>query len=106
MPKDSVGQQRPRSDCESAQSDLGICCLHMPGNIFSHTAVHILQEIQHDEKDEEFTIHLKESGANGILKSNIMDFELQFNHVIENDIVVLSSFGPLDKNREGMPRNH
>ena len=34
---DSVcGQKRLRSDCADAQSDLGLCCPHIPEDIVSH----------------------------------------------------------------------
>ena len=36
------GQQRPRSDCADAQSDLGLCCPHVPRRIFSLEAAQIL----------------------------------------------------------------
>ena len=40
---DSVsGQRRPRSDCTDAQSDLGLRCPHMRGNILSQGLLHIL----------------------------------------------------------------
>ena len=35
------GQQKPRSNCTDAQADLGLCCLHMPEDVFSHGAAHI-----------------------------------------------------------------
>ena len=39
---DSVsGQQRPRSDCADAQSDLGLRCPHMLEDSFLHGAAHI-----------------------------------------------------------------
>ena len=31
-----IGQQRTWSDCTSVQSDLGLCYLHMPKDMFSH----------------------------------------------------------------------
>ena len=34
---DSVSRQwRPRSDCADAQANLGICCPHIPKDMFSH----------------------------------------------------------------------
>ena len=36
------GQERPRSDCADAQSDLGLRCLQMREDMFPHGAVHLL----------------------------------------------------------------
>ena len=39
---DSVsGQRRPRSGYADAQADLGLCCLHMPKDMFWHGAAHV-----------------------------------------------------------------
>ena len=44
---DSVsGQRRPRSDCGYAQSDLRICCAHMPKGSFSlNDKTHIYSDV-------------------------------------------------------------
>ena len=42
VPKDSKGgQRRPRSDCASAQSDLGLRCSHKLADTFSHGAARV-----------------------------------------------------------------
>ena len=44
IPNDFIsGQERPRSDCTDAQSDMGLPCLYTPKNIFWHGMAHLLQ---------------------------------------------------------------
>ena len=43
------GQQKPRSDCPDAQSDLGLCCPHMLKGMFLLGAAHIIKLLWHTE---------------------------------------------------------
>ena len=42
------GQRRPWSDCADAQADLGLRCLHLPEDVFSHGEAH-LSSFQKDQ---------------------------------------------------------